>query len=108
MEKERKDSGLVLALEPRNSHANFMIAGALLAAGELFEERDFTALKEHGNVYPRWECPYNVVAALVDARKNAGNEVKFRVWIKKGRKFEDGEFLFDKHKKGRLKTKSPS
>lgn len=90
---------LILALEPLNRDTNLMIFGGLLALGEAFEERDFSALKEDGKVYPRWECPYNVVRSLVDARKTDGN-VRFKIWIKKGPKsFSDGEALFKKKKK---------
>jgi len=96
MKTNERGARLILALQPKNPYTNFMIAGALIAVGELFEERDFTALKEHGNVYPRWECPYNIVAALVKARKSAEG-INFKIWIKKGpERFKDGEFLFRK------------
>lgn len=89
---------MTLAIEPLNRDTNLMVAGGLIALGEVFEERDFSTLKENGKIYPRWECPYNVVRALVDARKNNA-QVRFKIWIKNGPKsFSEGEFLFKKRK----------
>lgn len=91
-------NGLTLAIEPLNRNTNLMVTGALLAIGELFEERDFTAFKEKGVVFPRWECPYKLVSAFTAARKTERG-IRFKIWIKKGpQQFEDGEFLFKRKK----------
>jgi len=94
------ENELILALEPLNSHTNFMIVGGLIALGIFSEGTDFSVFTDKGKntPRPRWKCPYNLTSALVATRKTE-KEVRFKIWIRKGAKsFSDGEFLFKKKK----------
>ncbi len=92
---------LRLAVEPLDGTTNAIIAGSLLVLGILSEGADFSVLPEKGknNPHPRWECPYNLVSALVVMRKK-DKFVRFKIWKRDGpESFSDGEFLFKKKKK---------
>lgn len=88
---------LVLYIEPLNGGTNRLVAETLKNLGNMTED-EFSAHKDDKNSpHPRWECPYRVVSALVqEGKKNTS--IKFKIWIKDGRGFKDGEFMFRRKK----------